>query len=91
MAAGRAAGAIMAATAAPSALALTAMLSLAAAVPLGITRFVYGLLLPPMRTDLNWSHTLTGAINTVNALGYLLGALATSWLVRRFNAGRVMI
>jgi hypothetical protein len=30
-----------------------------------------------MRADLGWSYTLAGAMNTVNALGYLLGALAT--------------
>lgn len=48
-----------------------------AALSLGITRFSYGLLLPPMRDDLNWSYTLAGGMNTVNALGYLLGALAT--------------
>jgi len=51
------------------------MLSLAAAVSLGITRFAYGLLLPPMREALGWSYTLAGAMNTANALGYLLGAL----------------
>ncbi len=67
------------------------MLSLAAAVSLGITRFAYGLLLPPMRADLHWSYTLAGAMNTGNALGYLLGALATPWLVRRFGAGRTLI
>ncbi len=50
-------------------------LSLGAAVSLGITRFAYGLLLPPMRADLGWSYTLAGAMNTANALGYLIGAL----------------
>ena len=52
---------------------LALALSLGAAISLGITRFAYGLLLPPMRTDLGWSYTLAGAMNTVNALGYLLG------------------
>lgn len=61
------------------ALALT--LSLGAAVSLGITRFAYGLLLPAMRTDLGWSYTLAGAMNTANALGYFLGALLTPWLL----------
>jgi uncharacterized membrane protein len=36
-------------------------LSLGAAVSLGVTRFAYGLLLPPMRADLQWSYTLAGA------------------------------
>ena len=62
---------------------LALALSLGAAVSLDITRFAYGLLLPIMRADLGWSYTLAGAMNTVNALGYLIGALATPWLLRR--------
>ena len=65
--------------------ALAVALSLGAAVSLGITRFAYGLLLPAMRTDLGWSYTLAGGMNTVNALGYLLGALITPWLMRRWG------
>lgn len=67
----------------PQLLVLAAALSLGAAVSLGITRFAYGLLLPTMRADLGWSYTLAGAMNTLNALGYLLGALATPWLLKR--------
>ena len=67
----------------PQLLALAAVLSLGAAVSLGITRFAYGLLLPTMRADLGWSYTLAGAMNTLNAVGYLLGALVTPWLLRR--------
>ena len=67
----------------PHLLALAAALSLGAAVSLGITRFAYGLLLPTMRADLGWSYTLAGAMNTANALGYLLGALVTPWLLKR--------
>lgn len=62
-----------------------------AAVSLGITRFAYALLLPPMREDLGWSYTLAGGMNTVNALGYLLGALATPWLLRRVAPGTVLM
>ncbi|MDO9147023.1 MAG: YbfB/YjiJ family MFS transporter [Hydrogenophaga sp.] len=62
---------------------LALALSLGAAVSLGITRFAYGLLLPTMREDLGWSYTLAGAMNTFNAVGYLLGALATPWLLQR--------
>ena len=64
-------------------LTLAAALSLGSAVSLGITRFAYGLLLPTMRADLGWSYSLAGAMNTLNAVGYLLGALATPWLLRR--------
>ncbi len=67
------------------------MLSLGAAVSLGITRFAYGLLLPPLRDDLGWSYALAGAMNTSNAAGYLLGALLTPLLLRRTSAGSVMV
>jgi predicted MFS family arabinose efflux permease len=70
---------------------LALALSLGAAVSLGITRFAYGLLLPPMRDDLGWSYTLAGAMNTFNALGYLLGALGTPWLMQRIGPGRLLV
>ena len=66
-------------------------LSLGAAVALGLSRFSYGLLLPPMRDDLGWSYLLAGAMNTCNALGYFLGALATPALLRRFGVWRVLM
>lgn len=61
-------------------------LSLAAAIALGLTRFSYGPLLPPMREDLGWSYLLAGAMHTANALGYLLGALGAPLLLRRWPA-----
>ena len=67
------------------------VLSLGAAVSLGLTRFAYALLLPPMRADLGWSYTLAGGMNTANALGYLLGALATPLLLRRLAPGTVLL
>ena len=70
---------------------LALALSLGAAISLGVTRFAYGLLLPPMRTDLQWSYTLAGAMNTANALGYLLGALATPRLMGRFGPSRLVL
>lgn len=70
---------------------LALALSLGAAVSLGITRFAYGLLLPPMRDDLGWSYTLAGAMNTFNAVGYLVGALATPWLMQRFSPTGLLI
>ena len=60
-----------------------AALALGAAVSLGLARFSYALLLPPMRADLGWTYTTAGAMNTVNAAGYLVGALlAPRWLAR---------
>lgn len=66
-------------------------LSLAAAVSLGMSRFSYALLLPPMRTDLDWSYLLAGAMNTANALGYLIGAMVTPAFMRRFGAQAALI
>ena len=59
-------------------------LALAAAVSLGLSRFSYALLLPPMRAELHWSYFTAGAMNTANAAGYLAGALlAPRWFARR--------
>jgi predicted MFS family arabinose efflux permease len=66
-------------------------LSMGAAISLGITRFAYGLLLPPMRADLGWSYTLAGGMNTANAAGYLLGALMTPALMRRVGPTRLLV
>ena len=74
-----------------SLLPLALALSLGAAVSLGITRFAYGLLLPPMRADLQWSYTLAGAMNTANALGYLAGALVTPRLLQRWGPGALLV
>jgi len=70
---------------------LALALSLGAAVSLGVTRFAYGLLLPPMRADLGWSYALAGGMNTANALGYLLGALATPRLMKRHGPASLLL
>ncbi|WP_423957239.1 YbfB/YjiJ family MFS transporter [Bradyrhizobium sp.] len=67
----------------PARLILT--LSLAPIVGLGIGRFAYALVLPDMRDSLHWSYSTAGFMNTVNAAGYLLGALMASRLVKRFG------
>ena len=72
-------------------LALVMVLALGAAVSLGVTRFSYGLLLPSMRADLGWSYTLAGAMNTVNALGYLLGAVSMPRMLKHFDAVQVLL
>lgn len=69
---------------------LALALSIGAAISLGVTRFSYGLLLPPMRADLQWSYTLAGAMNTANAMGYLLGALASPALMQRLGPYRLL-
>jgi predicted MFS family arabinose efflux permease len=55
------------------------------AVALGLARFAYALLLPAMRNDLGWSYADAGAMNTVNAAGYLAGALIAAPVTRRFG------
>ena len=50
---------------------------------MGMARFAYALLLPPMRADLSWTYTEAGAMNTANAVGYLAGAIGSAWLVNR--------
>jgi predicted MFS family arabinose efflux permease len=54
-------------------------------VAMGMARFAYALLLPPMRADLQWSYTQAGAMNTANAVGYLVGAIGSAWLVTRLR------
>lgn len=56
-------------------------LSGAAAVAVGFARFAYALILPPMQADLALNYAQAGWLNTANALGYLVGALATIRLV----------
>ncbi len=66
-----------------STLGIAAGLALAAAVSLGLARFSYALLLPPMLSDLGWSYFTAGAMNTLNAAGYFVGALlAPRWIAR---------
>jgi MFS family permease len=61
------------------------LLSFGPAVSNSFARFAYALILPAMRSDLHWSYSQAGSINTVNAFGYLLGALLTRALVARLG------
>lgn len=67
----------------PARLILT--LSLTPTVGLGIGRFAYSLVLPDMRDALGWSYSAAGFMNTINAAGYLVGALMASRLIRRYG------
>ena len=69
---------------------LAVCLSLGSAIALGLARFSYALLLPPMKADLGWTFAQAGALNTANAAGYLVGALAFPWLSRRWRAGSLL-
>lgn len=72
------------------------ILALAPTIGLGIGRFAYSLVLPDMRGTLGWSYAAAGFMNTVNAAGYLAGALVVARLARRhrlltlIKAGTIM-
>ena len=66
---------------------LILILSLAPTVGLGIGRFAYSLVLPDMRDALVWSYSAAGFMNTINAAGYLVGALLASRLIRALWTG----
>ena len=60
-------------------------------VALGFTRFAYALLLPSMRSDLNWTFAAAGGINSANAAGYILGSASAAWWARRFGGRTVFV
>ena len=64
---------------------LILILSLAPIIGLGIGRFAYSLVLPDMRDSLGWSYSAAGFMNTINAAGYLAGALVAARLIKRFG------
>ncbi|MFD2415242.1 YbfB/YjiJ family MFS transporter [Amycolatopsis pigmentata] len=72
-------------------LAQAAGLALGPLVALGLGRFAYGLLLPSMRADLHWSYAQAGALNTANAVGYLLGAAVAARLMRAIGSQRSFV
>ena len=71
----------------PLSLAIGGLLAMAAGI--GIGRFVYTPILPPMVEALHLAKSQAGLIASANFLGYLLGALlaTTPWLVRRRHGG----
>jgi predicted MFS family arabinose efflux permease len=69
---------------------LILLLALAPTIGLGIGRFAYSLVLPDMRDTLGWSYSAAGFLNTINAAGYLLGALVAARLGRRFGLLRLV-
>ncbi|MBX9711385.1 MAG: YbfB/YjiJ family MFS transporter [Xanthobacteraceae bacterium] len=59
------------------------ILAFAPAIGLGMGRFAYSLVLPDMRDTLSWSYATAGGMNTINAIGYLIGAFVASPLAAR--------
>ena len=48
----------------------------------GFARFAYGLLLPAMQIEMGWNYSQAGWLSTINAFGYILGAILTMIMVR---------
>ncbi len=72
-------------TASPNPWLVLTGLSLGVLVTNGFGRFAYGLILPAMRADLDWSYAQAGWLNTANAMGYILGAIGTMLALRRIG------
>ena len=66
-------------------------LALSVAVVNSFARFAYALILPAMREDLAWSYTQAGSLNTINAVGYLVGSYIAFRTVRRWGSKRPFI
>lgn len=68
---------------------ILAGLALGVTVTNGFARFAYGLLLPAMKSELEWNYAQAGWLNTANALGYIAGAVLTMFLIRRLSPSRL--
>ena len=55
----------------------------------GFARFAYGLLLPAMQAEMDWNYAQAGWLSTVNALGYIVGAISTMFLVQKFASEKL--
>ena len=62
---------------------ILAGLALGVTVTNGFARFSYGLILPAMKSEMEWNYAQAGWLNTSNALGYIVGAVITMLLIRR--------
>ena len=64
---------------------------LLAMVALSLARLAYGVLLPFMRVDLEWSVEQAGILGTATSLGYLLCVLPAGYLTRRYGPRHIII
>lgn len=58
---------------------------------LGLARFGYTMLLPPMQSGLGLDNTAAGGLATANMLGYLFMSVAGGALAARFGSRRVIV
>jgi predicted MFS family arabinose efflux permease len=70
---------------------LAFQISLAATVSLGLGRFGYALLVPRMHVALGWSYARAGTLNTLNATGYLLGAVFAGAVISAVGPRRTYV
>ena len=61
-------------------------LALGTSLGASLARFSYALFVPTMRDDLNWSYTILGSMNTAHAMGYCVGAITLSMVIKRFSS-----
>ncbi|RTL54058.1 MAG: YbfB/YjiJ family MFS transporter [Bradyrhizobiaceae bacterium] len=66
------------------------ILAFATAIGLGMGRFAYSLVLPDMRESLGWSYATAGSMNTINAIGYMIGAFLAAPLAARVGLLRAV-
>lgn len=66
-------------------------LSLVPFAAIGLARFAFGLVLPAMRDGLSWSYFDAGLATTLNAAGYLAGAIFGAAAARRFGDRMVIV
>lgn len=70
---------------------LVLALSLGPAISNGFGRFAYALLLPAMRDAFGWTYSTAGALNTANAIGYIVGAMTVFATVGKLGNRRFYI
>lgn len=58
---------------------------------IGLTRFAFGLILPAMRNELDWSYFEGGLAATANAAGYLAGAIFGARSARKFGDRNMIV
>ncbi len=69
---------------------IVALAALVVAAALGLARFSYSLLLPPMQAGLGMANTQAGALATVEMVGYLATSLAAGLLAARTSPRRLV-
>ena len=55
----------------------------------GFARFAYGLLLPAMQLEMGWNYSQAGWLSTINAFGYIFGAILTMIMVRKIASQKL--